>query len=159
MGIRFANATMLCKMAPVNTPGHRQRAVGWQLLAAVGLAARKGSSRTPARRWSQCPVQDQRIGMSAVPLQDPSDRPRAKALGRHWRRPFGTFPCWGDKKKESGFGFLVSRGSRQRNSRCRPNRKKNHIKTLTRWRHVTEHRRGSGLTASWFQRGCAAASR
>ena len=64
---------------------------------------------------------------SAGPIYEPrnaqEDRPRAKALGRNWRRPFGTFPCWSDKK-ESGFGLLVSRRSRQRNSRCRTNRKK-----------------------------------
>ena len=57
-----------------------------------------------------------------------SDRPRAKALGRNWRRPFGAFPCC-VYKKESGFGLLVSRRSRQRNSRCRRNRNKKVTKT------------------------------
>ena len=59
----------------------------------------------------------------AKPAAPTQDRPPAKALGRNWRRPFGAFPCWA-YKKESGFGLLVSRRSRQRNSRCRPNRNK-----------------------------------
>ena len=57
------------------------------------------------------------------------DRPRAKALGRNWWRQFGTFPCC-VYKKESGFGLLVvSRRSRQRNSRCRRKRNKKVTKT------------------------------
>ena len=81
-----------------------------------------------------------------VLMQRAGDRPRAKALGRNWRRPFGAFPCW-VYKKESGFGLLVSRRSRQRNSRCRPKR---NLKKVTKTRPDVTDRKASPDAPDFF---------
>ena len=90
---------------------------GWVLSTAFAKVRTK-CRRAPHSSSHLCTPEKFDRGVEAA-----VDRPRATALGRNWRRPFGTFPCW-VYKKECGFGLLVSRRSRQRNSRCRPKRNK-----------------------------------